>query len=128
MSNVKDSINLAPDLTAALIGLFAWSTSTFKTLPNNISANVLASFSIKWNVISIGNIIITARMLKKSCTVDAAKARLNSFPLFICPTETMVFVTVVPILAPMIIGIAPEIPRAPLLTMPTIKEVVVEEL
>ena len=42
-------------------------------------------------MISIGNIIITARMLKKSCTVDAAKARLNSFPLFMCPTETIVF-------------------------------------
>ena len=72
--------------------------------------------------------IITAKILKKSCTVEAAKARLNSFPLFMCPTDTIVFVTVVPMLAPMIIGIAPEIPRAPLLTIPTIKEVVVEEL
>ena len=31
-------------------------------------------------------------------------------------------------MAPIIIGIAPDIPRAPLLTMPTIRDVVVEEL
>ena len=72
--------------------------------------------------------IITAMILKKSCTVDAANARLNSVLLFMCQIETIVFVTVVPIFAPMIMGIEPVIVRLPLLTMPTIKEVVVEEL
>jgi len=37
-------------------------------------------------------------------------------------------VTVVPIFAPMIIGTAPLNPRDPELTMPTMREVVVEEL
>ena len=67
-------------------------------------------------------------ILKKSCTVDAANARLNSVPLFMCPIETIVFVTVVPIFAPIIIGTELAIVRLPLLTIPTIREVVVDEL
>ena len=42
--------------------------------------------------------------------------------------ETIVFVTVVPIFAPMTIGTAPEMVSEPLLTIPTISDVVVEEL
>jgi hypothetical protein len=42
--------------------------------------------------------------------------------------ETIMLVTVVPILAPIIMGIAPPKCNAPLLTIPTIKEVVVDEL
>ena len=72
--------------------------------------------------------IITAMILKKSCTVDAANALLNSVLLFMCPMDTIVFVTVVPIFAPIIMGIELAIVRLPLLTIPTIKEVVVEEL
>jgi len=41
--------------------------------------------------------------------------------------ETSMFVTDVPILAPIIIGIADEISKAPLATIPTIIEVVDEE-
>ena len=70
----------------------------------------------------------TAIILKKSWTVDAAKALLNSFPFPIYPTETIVFVTVVPMLAPIIIGTAPPIERAPVLAIVTMIDVVVEEL
>jgi hypothetical protein len=42
--------------------------------------------------------------------------------------ETIMLVTVVPILAPIIMGIAPPKFNAPLLTIPTINEVVVDEL
>ena len=70
--------------------------------------------------------MITAKILKKSWTVEAAKALLNSVPLFMCPTDTIVFVTVVPIFAPIIIGIEPAIVRLPLLTIPTINDVVVD--
>ena len=72
--------------------------------------------------------MITAKILKKSWTVEAAKALLNSVPLFMCPTDTIVFVTVVPMFAPIIIGIELAIVRLPLLTIPTIKDVVVDEL
>ena len=60
--------------------------------------------------------------------MDAENARLNSLPLLICPIETIVFVTVVPILAPIIMGIAPFKVTAPPETIPTIIDVVVEEL
>ena len=42
--------------------------------------------------------------------------------------DTMVLVTVVPMLAPITICIAPAKDKAPLLTIPTINEVVVDEL
>ena len=45
-----------------------------------------------------------------------------------CPKDTIVLVTVVPMFAPITIGIAPASDKAPLLTIPTINEVVVEEL
>ena len=52
----------------------------------------------------------------------------NSLPLLICPIDTIVFVTVVPILAPITIGISLLSPINPPPAMPTISDVVVEEL
>ena len=74
-----------------------------------------------------GNKIITTNTLKKSCIVDAAKALLNSPSLLTWPKETRVFVTVVPIFAPMTIGIAYSRLRTPLPTNPTIVDVVTDE-
>ena len=70
----------------------------------------------------------TVIRLNVSCTEDAAKALRNSNFRVMCPSETILAVTVVPILAPMIMGMAPFNPREPLLTIPTIRDVVVEEL
>ena len=70
--------------------------------------------------------MITTNTLKKSCIVDAAKALLNSPSLLTWPKETRVFVTVVPIFAPMTIGIAYSRLRTPLPTKPTIVDVVTD--
>ena len=102
--------------------------------PNKSFPSPVAVFSKIPKAISRGNNINTASTLKKSWTVAAANARLNSFPRFICPMETMMLVTVVPIFAPMIIGIAllrgkkimPVLVVA--LAIPTMIDVVVEEL
>lgn len=67
-------------------------------------------------------------ILKKSCRVPAAMAFLNSFFLVIYPNDTIVLVRVVPILAPIIIGIALEKLKAPEATTATIMEVLVELL
>jgi hypothetical protein len=67
-------------------------------------------------------------ILKKSWTVPPLTALLNSSLLPICPRETRVFVTVVPILAPITIGIALDTFMTPEPTIPTTMEVVVEEL
>ena len=98
------------------------------TVPKSNAPNPDAVFSSNPKAISIGKSKMTANTLKKSCTVAAAKARLNSLPRFIWPIETIMLVTVVPIFAPIIMGIAPLKFNAPLLTMPTIRDVVVEEL
>ena len=98
------------------------------TLPNSIFPRPVALFSKIPNAISNGNSIITAITLKKSCTVAAAKARLNSLLLLIWPIDTRILVIVVPMFAPMIIGMAPDNVNAPALTIPTISEVVVDEL
>jgi sodium-dependent phosphate cotransporter len=100
----------------------------FGILEKSAFAAPTALFSNIPNIISNGNNIITAITLKKSCTVAAAKARLNSLFLLIWPIDTIILVMVVPMFAPMIIGIAPDRVNAPPPTMPTIKEVVVEEL
>ena len=76
---------------------------------------------------SIGSKINTASRLKKSCTVAAANARLNSSDCRIEPSDTRVFVTVVPMLAPMIIGTAASTPSAPEATSPTTTDVLAEE-
>ena len=49
--------------------------------------------------------MITASQLNISCTVAPAKALLNSSLLVICPIDTIVFVTDVPMLAPITMGI-----------------------
>jgi hypothetical protein len=58
----------------------------------------------------------------------AENALLNSILLVICPMETNVFVIVVPILAPITIGMAFCRFKTPPATRPTTMDVVVEEL
>ena len=70
----------------------------------------------------------TAKILKKSWSIAPAIAFENSLRRRRWPNETIVFVTVVPILAPMRIGIAPVIEIDPLATNPTRIEVVLDEL
>jgi len=70
----------------------------------------------------------TFRRLKKSCTTLAANALSNSSELLICPTETMVFVMVVPMFAPITIGIAKGIVRTLAATRLTTRDVVRDEL
>ncbi len=72
--------------------------------------------------------IATVIRLNVSWTEDAAKALRNSDFRVMCPSETILAVTVVPTLAPITIKIAPVTSRAPAATRPTIKLVVVEEL
>mmetsp|Transcript_30128 Transcript_30128/g.66322 ORF Transcript_30128/g.66322 Transcript_30128/m.66322 type:complete len:204 (+) Transcript_30128:554-1165(+) len=55
---------------------------------------------------STGNSTTTVRKLKQSCTVAPAKARRYSSLLPIWNMETIVFVTDVPIFAPIIMGMA----------------------
>ena len=76
---------------------------------------------------SIGRRMATANTLKKSCTVAVAKARRNSSERRALPRETSVFVTVVPMLAPMIIGTAMSMSIAPAATSPTITDVDADE-
>ena len=64
------------------------------------------------------------RRLNQSCTVAAANARLNSSGRPMWPRLTRVLVTVVPMLAPMTIGIATETGNPPA-TRPTIIDVTV---
>ena len=70
----------------------------------------------------------TDSKLKKSWTVAPAKAFLNSCFRLMRPSETMIFVTVVPILAPITIGTAQRMGKEPLATSPTNMDVVHEEL
>ena len=58
------------------------------------------------DAISIGSRINTDNQLNMSWTVAPPKARRNSFFSRACPMETMVLVTLVPMLAPMTIGMA----------------------
>jgi hypothetical protein len=60
--------------------------------------------------------------------VAAVKARLKSSFLVIKVRETRTFVIVVPILAPMTMGIADSMGSTPLPARPTIRDVVVDEL
>ena len=69
----------------------------------------------------------TAKILKKSCTVAPANARENSFLRPMWPIDTIVLVTVVPIFAPITIGMAFAIERLPPATRPTTMDVVEEE-
>ena len=62
---------------------------------------------------------MTDKILKKSCTVEAAKDLLNSAERFRCAMETIVFVTEVPMFAPIMIGIAFKTVKTPPPTIPT---------
>ena len=74
-------------------------------------------------------VILSNRKVEGGIEIIAAPiALLNSLRLPTWPSETSVFVTVVPMFAPIIIGIALETLRPPEPTMPTTIEVVVEEL
>jgi hypothetical protein len=72
--------------------------------------------------------MIRESRLKKSCMVAPAKERRNSSRRLTAVMATIVFVTVVPMLAPMMRGIAFRTVRASAATSPTTREVVVEEL
>ena len=111
-------------LVANLRGLENLTPST----PSNIELINVAVFSRYPVSSSRGNITDTQIKLKKSCTVAALMARLNSSRRLTCPRDTSVLVTVVPILAPMMMGMAQETSMTPEPTIPTTMEVVVEEL
>ena len=55
---------------------------------------------------SMGNKTSTVNQLKASCTVAPAKARRKSSLSAICPIDTIVLVTDVPMFAPITMGIA----------------------
>jgi hypothetical protein len=74
-----------------------------------------------------GNRTRTARTLKKSWTIAADNASLNSILRLICVRETKIFVTDVPMLAPMMMGMALATFRAPPATSPTTMDVVNDE-
>mmetsp|Transcript_89084 Transcript_89084/g.252574 ORF Transcript_89084/g.252574 Transcript_89084/m.252574 type:complete len:237 (+) Transcript_89084:879-1589(+) len=69
----------------------------------------------------------TESMLNMSWTVAPAKARSSSARSPICPMETMVLVTEVPMFAPMMTGTASWELSCPAATRPTTMEVLVEE-
>ena len=75
---------------------------------------------------SKGRRTATERKLNISWTVAPAKARSSSSPSPRCPIETMVFVTEVPMLAPMMTKMA-SLTSMTVGTSPTTIEVVVEE-
>ena len=77
--------------------------------------------------ISSGSRIRTAIQLKKSWTVAPAIASLNSWGRVMWPIETIVLVTVVPMLAPMMTGMAAGTGSVPVATSVTTSEVVVED-
>ena len=115
---------LAPHLTAPLIGL---SNLPPPTSPAKASARAAAGFDRMPNINSSGRMMATAITLKKSCIVAAVNARRNSSERRACPSETSVFVTVVPMLAPMIMGTAVSIGRLPAATRATIVAVVTDD-
>jgi hypothetical protein len=94
---------------------------------NPLSSNEAIRAMI-WNLSSTGRSTMTAQILKKSWTMLAENARLNSTLLVIWPKDTSVLVMVVPIFAPMIIGIDVSSDNAPPATRPTTIDVVVDEL
>ena len=71
---------------------------------------------------------MTEHQLKQSCTVAAENARSNCSTSVTCVRDTKVLVMLVPILAPITIGMAVLTLRPPAATNDTITEVHVEEL
>lgn len=96
-------------------------------LPRNGFTTSADNFCSGWKNISKGRKMTTETRLKKSCTVAAAKARRNSLPSRTWPRETRVLVMVVPIFAPITMGMAMPTGRPPA-TSATIMDVTVEEL
>ncbi len=81
LSKLMDSRCLVPHFMAVLMGLL--NTSFALTEPKSKVPSPVAVFSNNPKAISMGNNISTANTLKKSWTVAAANARLNSLPLLI---------------------------------------------
>jgi hypothetical protein len=118
------SMALTTGFTINLIGLeIAAPPAFWKAEDKNIPI-----FSRKCVDISIGKRIATANMLKKSCITEPLNALLNSSFRVMWPRATSVHVTVVPILAPITIGIALLMERTPDATKATTMDVVVPEL
>jgi hypothetical protein len=78
-------------------------------------------------IVSIGH-INRGNEFKRAFAAATVHDFFNVFAVLIWPMETIILVTVVPMFAPIIMGTAPPKFNAPLLTIPTINEVVVEEL
>ena len=116
---------LEPHLIAFLIGLSGFVAVKPVAKMNSVPSSAILVINPVMR--SRGNKIITTITLKKSCIVEAANALLNSCSLRTCPKDTSVFVTVVPMLAPMTIGIAYSRLKTPLPTNPTIVDVVTDE-
>ena len=105
--------------TQAFTGLF----HSEPAVPTSRSLTQVAVFEIAPVISSSGRRTATAITLKKSCTVAAANARLNSAGCLMWPSDTRVLVTVVPMFAPMIIGIAASTLMPFVATSPTITDV-----
>ena len=93
-----------------------------------ISVRNTAAFSIIWKASSRGRNTTIVNKLKKSCIVAAVNALLKSSFLVTKVRETRTFVIVVPMFAPITIGMAASMDITPLPASPTINEVVVDEL
>src|SRR3990172_2363011 len=91
-------------------------------------STTVAVFSMILNFSSTGNRTMTLIVLNRSWMMAAEKARLNSARLVAWPKETSALVTVVPMFAPMIIGMAFCKERPPAATRHTMIDVVVDEL
>ena len=120
-----DSWPFSAPITGLVIGLMK--SKPFRLMSpvaNNGETSQWEIFSRMPNIISSGRKMNTASKLKKSWIVALAKARLNSSLQRMWPRLTRVLVTVVPMLAPITIGIAVSTGRPPA-TKPTIIEVTV---
>lgn len=133
MTNAIHMPNFGPvteriEEVTGFIMIFKGLTKVNPPMSLNLSAITEADFSMKWNFISRGKRIMTADRLKKSWTVAPAKAFLNSSLRVMCPKETNMLVTVVPMFAPMTMGMALVMVRLPPPTRATTTEVVADEL
>ena len=118
-------ILLTGAFTASFTGLRASPPAT--SVPATTSASHSAARVRNPVLSSSGKTSATARMLKKSCMVAAAKARRNSSLRRECPSETRLLVMVVPMLAPMIMGAAISTVSVPAPTSVTSVAVVTED-
>ena len=110
--------------TAAFKGLKACTPPN----PSKICSVLVAKYSNTWVDSSNGSSTTTERRLNRSWRMAPLKARSNSLLREMCPNDTSVLVTDVPIFAPMTIGIADRKGTTPAATIPTKIEVVKDEL